>query len=316
MKNSPVRYHGTAADPVMQMQQLFTVHYFEHFRDYPFCGERHDFWELIYVSTGEITVTDELYPEPFHLQQGQLLLLPPNTFHEFQYCSGAYIDLFIASFTIADPAMASFTQYPLHQTTSAQRDLIVRIIAEARRGFLLPLSDIPMEQIILLKENAPYGCIRMIQSFLEQLLILLYRELQASQPIHPENAQARKSSLDCVNRALLFLKENLYSPICMEDVCRHVGLSASQLQKNFSAKMGHTVMGFLSELRIEEAKFLIRQQEYTFTEIAEKLCFCSIHHFSRRFKQFTELTPSEYARSLDALMNGIEQNDGAPRPIP
>ena len=115
---------------------------------------------------------------------------------------------------------------------------------------------------------------------------------------------------------MVFLKDNLYTPVCMEDICRHVGMSASQLQKNFSAKMGRTVMGFLAELRIEEAKFLIRQQEYTFTEIAEKLCFCSVHHFSRRFKQFTELTPSEYARSLDALMNGVEQGGGPRRPIP
>ena len=316
MKNSPVFYHGTAADPAMHLQQLFTVHYFEHFRDYPFCGESHNFWELIYVGTGEIIVTDELYPAPFHLQQGHLLLLPPNSYHTFQFCSRAYIDLFIASFTVSDPVMNQFIQYPLHQTTAAQREVIVRIITEDRRGFLLPLSEIPMDQVILLKENATYGCIKVIQGFLELLLILLYREIQDRQPPHSENAQAQKSNLDCVSRALVFLKDNLYAPIRMEDVCRHVGLSASQLQKNFSAKMGRTVMGFLAELRIEEAKFLIRQQEYTFTEIAEKLCFCSVHHFSRRFKQFTELTPSEYARSLDALMNGVEQGGGPRRPIP
>ena len=156
----------------------------------------------------------------------------------------------------------------------------------------------------------------MVQGLLEMLLILLYRELQATQPLHPEQTLSQKSNLNCVNRAVVFLKDNLYTPVCMEDICRHVGMSASQLQKNFSAKMGRTVMGFLAELRIEEAKFLIRQQEYTFTEIAEKLCFCSVHHFSRRFKQFTELTPSEYARSLDALMNGVEQGGGPRRPIP
>ena len=316
MKNTPVRYYGTTADPTMHLQELFTIHYFEHFRDYPFCGESHDFWELIYVGTGEIIVTDDLHPAPFHLQQGNLLLLQPNSFHSFQYCSRSYIDLFIASFTVTDPAMDSFAQYPLHQTTAIQRELIVRIITEARQGFLVPLSEIPMEQMVLLRENAPYGCVKMVQGLLEMLLILLYRELQATQPLHPEQTHSQKSNLNCVNRAVVFLKDNLYTPVCMEDICRHVGMSASQLQKNFSAKMGRTVMGFLAELRIEEAKFLIRQQEYTFTEIAEKLCFCSVHHFSRRFKQFTELTPSEYARSLDALMNGVEQGGAPRRPIP
>ena len=307
MINTPVSYIGTEADPTMQLQKLFTVHYFEHFRDYPFCGESHDFWEIVYVDTGEIIVSDEMYPEPFHLQQGQLLLLPPKTFHSFQYCSRAFIDLFIASFSISDTAMKVFMEYPLHQTTSAQRDIIAQIIAEARRGFLLPLSEIKLDQVVLLKNNAPYGCLKMIQSLLEQLMIHLYRELQAQQPAPPENVQVQKSSLSCINLALAYLKENLYRPICMEDICRQVGLSASQLQKNFSAKIGHTVMGYLAELRIEEAKFLIRQRDLTFTEISEKLCFCSVHHFSRRFKQITGLTPSEYARSLDALMNGVEE---------
>ena len=188
MKNTPVRYYGTTADPTMHLQELFTIHYFEHFRDYPFCGESHDFWELIYVGTGEIIVTDDLHPAPFHLQQGNLLLLQPNSFHSFQYCSRSYIDLFIASFTVTDPAMDSFAQYPLHQTTAIQRELIVRIITEARQGFLVPLSEIPMEQMVLLRENAPYGCVKMVQGLLEMLLILLYRELQATQPLHPEQA--------------------------------------------------------------------------------------------------------------------------------
>ena len=85
MKNTPVRYYGTTADPTMHLQELFTIHYFEHFRDYPFCGESHDFWELIYVGTGEIIVTDDLHPAPFHLQQGNLLLLQPNSLLYFTY---------------------------------------------------------------------------------------------------------------------------------------------------------------------------------------------------------------------------------------
>lgn len=91
MKNTPVRYYGTTADPTMHLQELFTIHYSEHFRDYPFCGESHDFWELIYVGTGEIIVTDDLHPAPFHLQQGNLLLLQPNSFHSFNTAPGAIL---------------------------------------------------------------------------------------------------------------------------------------------------------------------------------------------------------------------------------
>ena len=50
----------------------------------------------------------------------------------------------------------------------------------------ISLSEIKLDQVVLLKNNAPYGCLKMIQSLLEQLMIHLYRELQAQQPAPPE----------------------------------------------------------------------------------------------------------------------------------
>ncbi|HBP38474.1 MAG TPA: AraC family transcriptional regulator, partial [Clostridiales bacterium] len=37
-----------------------------------------------------------------------------------------------------------------------------------------------------------------------------------------------------------------------------------------------------------------------FTEIAQRLGFCSVHHFSRTFSRIAHLTPREYARSVQS----------------
>ena len=52
---------------------------------------------------------------------------------------------------------------------------------------------------------------------------------------------------------------------------------------------------------IEEAKQMIRQEQANFTEISDALGYTSIHYFSRQFKTFTGMSPSEYALSIKAL---------------
>ena len=41
----------------LEVRELYTVHYFEYSGSYAFSGERHDFWELLYVDKGMVSVT-------------------------------------------------------------------------------------------------------------------------------------------------------------------------------------------------------------------------------------------------------------------
>ena len=51
-------------------------------------------------------------------------------------------------------------------------------------------------------------------------------------------------------------------------------------------------------LKVEEAKKLISTRKFTFTQIAYMLGFSSAGHFSRVFKQYADLSPGEYARTV------------------
>ena len=53
-------------------------------------------------------------------------------------------------------------------------------------------------------------------------------------------------------------------------------------------------------MKIDEAKKLISMKKYSVTEITSMLGFTSVHYFSRLFKQITDMTPTEYARSIKA----------------
>jgi AraC-like DNA-binding protein len=75
------------------------------------------------------------------------------------------------------------------------------------------------------------------------------------------------------------------------------------LQKLFKEGTGHSVMDYFKEMKMQEIKHLIREENHNFTEIAEILGYSSIHYLSRTFKANTGMTLSEYASSVKALLD-------------
>lgn len=88
--------------------ELYTVHYFENFKNYYFSGERHDFWEILYVDRGEIIVETDRFERPIRMERGDLLLHRPNEFHSFYANNIVPHNLFVVSFASGSPAMEHF----------------------------------------------------------------------------------------------------------------------------------------------------------------------------------------------------------------
>ena len=60
---------------------------------------------------------------------------------------------------------------------------------------------------------------------------------------------------------------------------------------------------YLLNIKLQKSKELIRENQYTISEIADMLGFSSIHYFSRLFKKYFDLSPSEYAKEIAASEN-------------
>ncbi len=72
-------------------------------------------------------------------------------------------------------------------------------------------------------------------------------------------------------------------------------------------------MEYFTGLKIQAAQRMIREGRLNFTQIAARLGFQSSHYFSRRFRQTTGMSPSEYARSVKMLseLSGAYPDDCA-----
>lgn len=73
-----------------------------------------------------------------------------------------------------------------------------------------------------------------------------------------------------------------------------VGLSCSRFKAKFKAVTGHAPRDYLTRLRIERAKALLRDGGETITEIAYGLGFSSSQLFATTFKRYTGTTPSRF----------------------
>jgi AraC-like DNA-binding protein len=73
-------------------------------------------------------------------------------------------------------------------------------------------------------------------------------------------------------------------------------MSVSKLKMLFREKHGGGAIAYFIELKIDEAKRLIRKGNMNFSEIASSLGFNSLHYFSRQFKKVTGMPPTEFTK--------------------
>lgn len=103
---------------------------------------------------------------------------------------------------------------------------------------------------------------------------------------------------DAIQRLETYLLENVTAHITLTDVCRYMKMSRTHLVTLFKRKKDTGTMEFYKNLKIEQAKALIREDSSNITEIAEILGYNSIHSFSRHFKNVTGLSPIEYSKTV------------------
>jgi transcriptional regulator GlxA family with amidase domain len=76
------------------------------------------------------------------------------------------------------------------------------------------------------------------------------------------------------------------------------------LKRRFKASTGNTLIEYLQNLRVEEAKRLLENTELAIEEISERTGYSDASFFRRLFKRLTGLTPSHYRRFFQPVLAG------------
>jgi AraC family transcriptional regulator len=128
---------------------------------------------------------------------------------------------------------------------------------------------------------------------------LAYRVLILARDVPPSNAARPLSGLS--NRILKRVLEKmrvLDDQLSLESLAQESGYSRVHFMRMFRAATGRSPHNYLLNLRIERARELLSNPGLSLTDIALDCGFSSHSHFTRVFRQFLGVTPSEYRRCL------------------
>lgn len=91
-----------------------------------------------------------------------------------------------------------------------------------------------------------------------------------------------------------FLKDNYSRPLTVKEIAEHFYINPVYLGQSFIKKNGISILEYIHNLRIEQAKKQLSQTGETVRNIAENVGYVHYHHFLREFEKRTALKPVVY----------------------
>ena len=102
-----------------------------------------------------------------------------------------------------------------------------------------------------------------------------------------------------VYKAIIYLHNHYTEPVTLDKVAKWVHLNPCYLSTLIKQETGMTFLQYLAKIRIEAAEYLLRRDDLSMSEVAEKAGFGSECVFFRRFKAATGMTPKAYRKQAD-----------------
>jgi len=99
-----------------------------------------------------------------------------------------------------------------------------------------------------------------------------------------------------LQKTLNYIHSHIEQPLTLREMAAMCGVSVSYFCMLFKHATGTTFMNYLTGLRIEQACTLLRNTCDSISDTCYRVGFSDYSHFSRQFKKFTGLSPSEYRK--------------------
>ena len=87
------------------------------------------------------------------------------------------------------------------------------------------------------------------------------------------------------------------SDLTLKEVADYVELNEKYFTSKFSKETGETFISYLTSLRIEKAKDLLKTTNFKIYEIAEMVGYRNVENFNRVFKKNTGTSPAQYRKT-------------------
>ena len=283
----------------IELSRTFDIHSLINAYDFPTkpafvpCFENYSFSQIIYVSSGNGIYTTETEAYPF--DAGMMFYRPANQSSKYEWCSEE-ASLSVISFVCPSDAMKTFARAPF-LLYEEERDALLDLMKTAARIFEHVKQD-SGQRGMQLRTDVPGVVLHFVYASLERFLSMVYCRLCGIDLLVDESQKANRHIDDSalVRDIQKYMQDHITENLTVDDICGRFRFSPAALQKKFKQSTGRGLMAYFGEQKIALAKYLIRSDSKSFTEIAEELGFSSVNYFSKVFKARVGISPTEFSR--------------------
>lgn len=111
--------------------------------------------------------------------------------------------------------------------------------------------------------------------------------------VEPENQEER-----AINGITKYLQEHLAEELSLSVLAKEFNFSAQYVSQLFKNEIGVNFLAYLTNIRMEKAKRLLLSTALSISEISEQSGYGDYRVFTKAFKKFEGITPSQFRRDF------------------
>lgn len=239
---------------------------------------------VLYCTEGELHMRIESHT--FHLEAGDLLLIPQGSFYKPLDSGGCRYYFF--HFEAASPNEAETT--PGYMIISPHTGLTdgygytcvstypsVITVRDFIKQIPLRMRDI-FQKASELRPNASFSDQLLLDHLLRELLILMGE---------PNSKQYNKHLIRIMN----YIERHYSEDLRLSALSERCFLSQSYIARLFREELSCKPSEYINRVRVSAARTMLSQTNLSITEIADKVGYSDVYYFSRIFKQITGSSP-------------------------
>ena len=123
-----------------------------------------------------------------------------------------------------------------------------------------------------------------------------------------DNMLKNRSSINLrvINKACDYIIENCHRNISLEEVAQTVHLSHFYFSRLFKQEKGYNFVDFITKVRVDRAKVMLQDPDYTVVQIAAEVGYQDASYFCRVFRHTMDMTPKQYRSEMCRNKTGDE----------
>ncbi|MDI9419099.1 MAG: AraC family transcriptional regulator [Firmicutes bacterium] len=250
----------------------------------------HEHYEIYYLISGDrfYFIEDQIY----HVHQGDLVFISKGYIHRT---------------TEADSSVGSHARYVVYFT----EELLQHVLSPAQVKELLSCfhHDAKVIHLTVSQQNFIEGLLtKMISKHVQQhpnknlyqqilLVELLLFANQLNFDLAPNYFHDLNPIYHTIHQIIQYIRKHYQEKLSLAKIAEQFYISPYYLSRMFKQVTGLTLTEYLNNTRIKAAQQLLLTTHMPISEISEQAGYESHTHFSRVFKQFTNLSPMQYRKA-------------------